>query len=131
MEDTLRVLHFVSVLLLLQRLNPCFNGRYSQRDQNGSVAFTVKSLNPCFNGRYSQRITHFNSPSSHTCLNPCFNVLMEDTLRDQRIHLLYFLLIYCLNPCFNGRYSQRARLSKEKLKPSSLNPCFNGRYSQS
>ena len=31
MEDTLRVLLSLTVGLLITRLNPCFNGRYSQR----------------------------------------------------------------------------------------------------
>ena len=36
-------------------LNPCFNGRYSQRIRKDFVSFGGLRLNPCFNGRYSQR----------------------------------------------------------------------------
>ena len=44
-------------MLLCQKpksLNPCFNGRYSQRERNYKRTITVEGLNPCFNGRYSQ-----------------------------------------------------------------------------
>ena len=60
------------------------------------------SLNPCFNGRYSQRdtILERNRKKARVLIL----VLMEDTLRaecgmerDQS---------NSLNPCFNGRYSQ-------------------------
>ena len=40
---------------LAARLNPCFNGRYSQRKQEVALYLEKVSLNPCFNGRYSQR----------------------------------------------------------------------------
>ena len=66
-------------LAALAGLNPCFNGRYSQRLQEDVASGQEYRLNPCFNGRYSQR--------TYT-----YEVL-------QTIH-------YCLNPCFNGRYSQ-------------------------
>ncbi len=124
MEDTLRE-RLRSGSETLYGLNPCFNGRYSQRKQ---ATFTVFNwgLNPCFNGRYSQRPGLIDKIKPFTGLNPCFNgrysqryatvtestddvvlilVLMEDTLR--------VFLIRChiekrqsLNPCFNGRYSQ-------------------------
>ena len=35
-------------------LNPCFNGRYSQRKAKEVKETVGESLNPCFNGRYSQ-----------------------------------------------------------------------------
>ena len=35
-------------------LNPCFNGRYSQRETWVKKEDTATRLNPCFNGRYSQ-----------------------------------------------------------------------------
>ena len=37
---------------------------------NGHFTF---SLNPCFNGRYSQRIYELSEEESDLCLNPCFN----------------------------------------------------------
>ena len=59
-------------------------------------------LNPCFNGRYSQS-EQFHSYRLH--LQVLILVLMEDTLRvikKYREKGEYD----CLNPCFNGRYSQ-------------------------
>ena len=60
MEDTLRVSKgaYKNVATCL---NPCFNGRYSQRAllTNYVEDFTF-SLNPCFNGRYSQRVKGVN-----------------------------------------------------------------------
>ena len=55
MEDTLRALVRLSAIPAIVCLNPCFNGRYSQR--NWKVlrkCVVLESLNPCFNGRYSQ-----------------------------------------------------------------------------
>ena len=31
MEDTLRVLLIILIITIMESLNPCFNGRYSQR----------------------------------------------------------------------------------------------------
>ena len=60
-------------------------------------------LNPCFNGRYSQRGTV--SYISLAQLIVLILVLMEDTLRaDNAADFVDYL--ECLNPCFNGRYSQ-------------------------
>ena len=36
------------------RLNPCFNGRYSQSNVTVNEVDVLPGLNPCFNGRYSQ-----------------------------------------------------------------------------
>ena len=56
MEDTLRVREHLSKDAYKNGLNPCFNGRYSQRQRSESTFQKVLiSLNPCFNGRYSQR----------------------------------------------------------------------------
>ena len=80
MEDTLRVLQTISfkiscsyvlILVLMEDtlrgltetdegndlcLNPCFNGRYSQRHLISYIKEGLPlGLNPCFNGRYSQR----------------------------------------------------------------------------
>ena len=56
MEDTLRVnkLNFLQLCKQLS-LNPCFNGRYSQREEKEGLNNLTLGLNPCFNGRYSQR----------------------------------------------------------------------------
>ena len=54
MEDTLRVKKEDTATLELLSLNPCFNGRYSQRIRQTLSKEGYKSLNPCFNGRYSQ-----------------------------------------------------------------------------
>ena len=59
------------------RLNPCFNGRYSLRNEYEKVRKVFRRLNPCFNGRYS--------------------------LSGEKSLLALFFS--CLNPCFNGRYS--------------------------
>ena len=79
MEDTLRdkpVRGYVSQ----DGLNPCFNGRYSQRlsEIQRTTICSSPCLNPCFNGRYSQsRIVCFNSSKKDVLIL----VLMEDTLR--------------------------------------------------
>ena len=59
-------------------LNPCFNGRYSQRTSEAFQKNYIRSLNPCCNGRYSQRskmIPSYNKPGV------LILVVMEDTLR--------------------------------------------------
>ena len=79
MEDTLRVACRDLYANSYNSLNPCFNGRYSQRAKLSLFPCLVLCLNPCFNGRYSQR-----------------DLRQELDKAD-----------YSLNPCFNGRYSQR------------------------
>ena len=59
-------------------------------------------LNPCFNGRYSQRQYEL---AKGPCYAVLILVLMEDTLRANKIAIKMGNL--SLNPCFNGRYSQR------------------------
>ena len=54
MEDTLRV-DEKGALKYMKCLNPCFNGRYSQRLAGSMVNGGGDCLNPYFNGRYSQR----------------------------------------------------------------------------
>ena len=83
-------------------------------------------LNPCFNGRYSQRQDHTNVLSTNIVL---ILVLMEDTLRAIKVMYL-FIMTKSLNPCFNGRYSQSYVSISLSLDKPGLNPCFNGRYSQ-
>ncbi len=63
----------------------------------------LKSLNPCFNGRYSQRR---NRKPQTNLKNVLILVLMEDTLRAGTLNYWEDSCIG-LNPCFNGRYSQR------------------------
>ena len=85
-------------------------------------------LNPCFNGRYSQRWLVRKSTQTET--HVLILVLMEDTLRDN-VKLYIDYKGGSLNPCFNGRYSQRIFFWLIEPMCGSLNPCFNGRYSQS
>ena len=56
MEDTLRVALGLGFSFGNSRLNPCFNGRYSQREEKEGLNNLTLGLNPCFNGRYSQRV---------------------------------------------------------------------------
>ena len=74
MEDTLRE-SLPSALGVRQLgLNPCFNGRYSQRSVNGlRLLLTAESLNPCFNGRYSLRGGGLTKSLLRLGLNPCSN----------------------------------------------------------
>ena len=62
----------------MKSLNPCFNGRYSQRAQLHTRK-SQRSLNPCFNGRYSQRTA--TAQSEEQAKPVLILVLMEDTLR--------------------------------------------------
>ena len=79
MEDTLRVMTARGRRNCM-RLNPCFNGRYSQRIRQVNRNTYVVCLNPCFNGRYSQRVYSNNITDSIN--NVLILVLMEDTLRE-------------------------------------------------
>ena len=54
MEDTLRVNQILVQGNIMGSLNPCFNGRYSQREISSLINDNMFCLNPCFNGRYSQ-----------------------------------------------------------------------------
>ena len=126
MEDTLRVylrtcstlLFLVLILVLMEdTLRVCWLSSY---------CYFCFSLNPCFNGRYSQRYIIRLLAMIPTVL---ILVLMEDTLR-VILQLVLKQCKCCLNPCFNGRYSQRDAEVKNFDKAASLNPCFNGRYSQ-
>ena len=57
----------------MERLNPCFNGRYSQSLIPELKAFIATCLNPCFNGRYSQSGIELEGQERKPGLNPCFN----------------------------------------------------------
>ena len=89
--------------------------------------FLITCINPCFNGRYSQRDKRIIiiEPDGVLIL-----VLMEDTLREKKFGSKIQKLI-SINPCFNGRYSQRIKKSSGRRSKKRINPCFNGRYSQS
>ena len=78
MEDTLREYNQSRFLTRFCCLNPCFNGRYSQRLVKAVKRQSGYSLNPCFNGRYSQRAT-IKTETAHLLV--LILVLMEDTLR--------------------------------------------------
>ena len=81
MEDTLRGWENLRLILIMKpSLNPCFNGRYSQRGSHRSLRYHYQVL---------------------------ILVLMEDTLRV--LKLITLMSVLSLNPCFNGRYSQRAK----------------------
>ena len=60
MEDTLRDKDVARFYKDVKCLNPCFNGRYSQRAAGLAALAAFIGLNPCFNGRYSQRARHTN-----------------------------------------------------------------------
>ena len=70
--------------------------------KNVTVLKNIASLNPCFNGRYSQRVTQFIRMIWEIIV--LILVLMEDTLRVEMRNLWFNR--DGLNPCFNGRYSQ-------------------------
>ena len=72
----------------------------------GLAAFA--GLNPCFNGRYSQRM---DEEIDNNYLRVLILVLMEDTLRDMET-ITIKTTGWSLNPCFNGRYSQRSKIQK-------------------
>ncbi len=63
----------------------------------------VDGLNPCCNGRYSQR-SYFTISTLVSWV--LILVVMEDTLRDSASKRVYINKIRSLNPCCNGRYSQ-------------------------
>ena len=77
MEDTLRDGFYIEKYIY-KSLNPCFNGRYSQRVINKVSAKDIICLNPCFNGRYSQSVA---SKENRNGVKVLILVLMEDTLR--------------------------------------------------
>ena len=78
MEDTLRVACRDLYANSYNSLNPCFNGRYSQRAKLSLFPCLVLCLNPCFNGRYSQsQLLRWD----RTGRSVLILVLMEDTLR--------------------------------------------------
>ena len=76
---------------------------------------TSCSLNPCCNGRYSQRVPQFSIRKIKGVL---ILVVMEDTLREY-IDLVSVNPV-CLNPCCNGRYSQRNYIISENTLLSVL-----------
>ena len=65
------------------------------------MKLAIRGLNPCFNGRYSQRDLKMLKEAESEVL---ILVLMEDTLRV--LIVPQESIMRRLNPCFNGRYSQ-------------------------
>ena len=78
MEDTLRDNGLISILRALTGLNPCFNGRYSQRWLI-NILLTVETI-------------------------VLILVLMEDTLREQDIRIRYISGIGIYKPKQIGFY---------------------------
>ena len=105
MEDTLRegedlwILHRKGVLILV-----LMEDTLRVKEEIKSTG-KINCLNPCFNGRYSQRVLCYDIINYKICLNPCFNGRYSQ--RRGRVMKLYMVL--SLNPCFNGRYSQSIR----------------------
>ena len=105
MEDTLRegedlwILHRKGVLILV-----LMEDTLRVKEEIKSTG-KINCLNPCFNGRYSQRVVCYDIINYKICLNPCFNGRYSQ--RRGRVMKLYMVL--SLNPCFNGRYSQSIR----------------------
>ena len=106
MEDTLRAGYAVAVRATQNSLNPCFNGRYSQRDivplniQNNIEVLILVLMEDTL--RVSQQLQPL------TLKAVLILVLMEDTLRAIK-HGFITKDVPSLNPCFNGRYSQSQR----------------------
>ena len=89
MEDTLRAI-YISSKSTNCSLNPCFNGRYSQRLINLPSNILVVCLNPCFNGRYSQ--SPMLAAGLAALAAVLILVLMEDTLRAGLAALAAFII---------------------------------------
>ena len=105
MEDTLRDEQFFSYRLHLQVLilvlmEDTLRGYFLY------FTFPFICLNPCFNGRYSQRSAIPLCTDVYAAV--LILVLMEDTLRDKK-KFGSKIQKPSLNPCFNGRYSQSAK----------------------
>ena len=79
MEDTLREKKWKRKEEKKLCLNPCCNGRYSQREAEGAEAGKPEGLNPCCNGRYSQR--DYLAAVGGRLGRVLILVVMEDTLR--------------------------------------------------
>ena len=105
MEDTLRVMKYIIRLiaaipvLILVVMEDTLRAKIMER------YYVQECLNPCCNGRYSQRITLTNKNKKIRGLNPCCNGRYSQSIKDFE----KCRLNACLNPCSNGRYSQRAR----------------------
>ena len=89
---------------MLNSLNPCFSGTYSQRRYDEQRFTFIVSLNPCFSGTYSQ--SGNEDAASTNFFDVLILVLVEHTLREAGYY--YFATENMrLNPCFSGTYSQR------------------------
>ena len=102
MEDTLRE-RKLSQHQACCRLNPCFNGRYSQRirifKHKAMVAVLILVL-------MEDTLRGSRPQAWLTLTDVLILVLMEDTLRDPLLAGSFVNTTGGLNPCFNGRYSQ-------------------------
>ena len=125
MEDTLRecpklIYNFINNVLILVLMEDTLRGT---PDGRGGYE---PSLNPCFNGRYSQRGNETVTVSSILVL---ILVLMEDTLRGIRMPEINYkncvLILVLMEDTLRGKDAEVKNFDK------GLNPCFNGRYSQS
>ena len=80
MEDTLRVLQACRVRVRLGVLILVLM-EDTLREVYNSWNCRLSRLNPCFNGRYSQRFQR--GKQCNTCTSVLILVLMEDTLREK------------------------------------------------
>ena len=124
MEDTLReYIDLVSVNPVC--LNPCCNGRYSQRNyiisENTLLSVLILVV-------MEDTLRELSESTFRKVLIVLILVVMEDTLRD--VKNFDKAAIARLNPCCNGRYSQSCKDADVKNFDKGLNPCCNGRYSQ-
>ena len=78
MEDTLRVLLTVETIRLILILILVLMEDTLRAHYGVCLCLRQSCLNPCFNGKYSQRVTDYNILLHYSVL---ILVLMEDTLR--------------------------------------------------
>ena len=123
MEDTLRVAT-KAITDFGIGLNPCFNGRYSQRDVKNVIAQYNEVLILVLMEDTLREKRAYDLMNKIAVL---ILVLMEDTLRVQTIikNNTPVLILVLMEDTL------RANIKSEKIFQKSLNPCFNGRYSQS
>ena len=136
--------------MIMNSLNPCFSGTYSQRYtameealevlvlilvlvehtlREGLYSFQANTcrLNPCFSGTYSQSFV--KKDETYMGIPVLILVLVEHTLRvcwsvfnQQGLCGLILVLVEHTLGDLN---------SKKMLKDFGLNPCFSGTYSRS
>ena len=89
------------------------------------VSVNPVCLNPCCNGRYSQRNYII---SENTLLSVLILVVMEDTLRELSESTFRKVLIVLILVVMEDTLRELVKNGAKAVK--SLNPCCNGRYSQ-